>query len=659
MGDGTSREPAREALLPHRRGRRARRRRAARAPLLGARVPHHPPDQEREGPARLLAARRREPDARARAPLSRGLHHRGREEEAAARGRRAAREPAISTRATPPSCASSSSTMRGEIEAFLEELEPSRADARGSTGRARAATGRRTRAVRLGGSLLRSSQEVIQRAPNPCFGAAARTCSSSLALAAPIAMPAVAFAQDRAAPRRLERAAAAAPRRPRRRPRRRAPPPAPAPPSAAPDERPPLITPARRRAQRRAPAAPRRAREPRARRARPARARGARAAGHRRDRGPGPRGLQRRLVGTRAPGRRAARLLPHARRAVPELRLGRHGSVFQGKRPAVPLAASARPELPGRRRQPGAAPSTLCGPARRRRSATTRPSRARTCASGSIPEIHISDNLRIVSEIFALDNVVLGSTPDAYAMQPATQQRPRRRPRRQAARRTSRPATTRTRRSASSRRRRARRPPGVNSLQNSINVQRVWGEYMTPVGQLRFGRMPGQWGLGMVENAGDGIDSDYQTTLDRIMFVTGIKSLDLYFGGAWDFVSTGPDERERLQRLRRPAVQHLQPLQRQRVGGVRRAQDEPRAPAPRARARRPGRQRRRLREVSLAGPRRADGRTTTGRCRRRRSRSTSTSDRTTASSRARPGRSRPTCGSRPSGASSASRRRPR
>ena len=89
-------------------------------------------------------------------------------------------------------------------------------------------------------------------------------------------------------------------------------------------------------------------------------------------------------------------------------------------------------------------------------------------------------------------------------------------------------------------------PPtaGVNSLQNSINVQRVWGEYMTPVGQLRFGRMPDQWGLGMVDNSGDGLDSDYQTTTDRLMFITGIKSLDLYFGGAWDFVSTGPDQRD-------------------------------------------------------------------------------------------------------------------
>jgi uncharacterized protein (TIGR04551 family) len=154
------------------------------------------------------------------------------------------------------------------------------------------------------------------------------------------------------------------------------------------------------------------------------------------------------------------------------------------------------------------------------------------------PEIHISDNLRIVSEIFALDNVLLGSTPDSYAMQPANSSS-------SATAGVSRTgyvsaggnpyapvsffSTTQGAPTA-----------GVNSLQNSIAVQRVWGEYTTPVGQLRFGRMPGQWGLGMVENAGDGIDSDYQTTLDRIMFITGLKSLDLYFGGAWDFPASGP-----------------------------------------------------------------------------------------------------------------------
>ncbi len=149
------------------------------------------------------------------------------------------------------------------------------------------------------------------------------------------------------------------------------------------------------------------------------------------------------------------------------------------------------------------------------------------------PELHISDNLRILSQIDLLDNLVLGSTADTYAIKPnaggggdngsgftsagyngyaplsgfSTTQGP--------------PTA------------------GVNGYRNSIDVKRVWAEYMTPIGQLRFGRMPNHWGLGMVANSGDGIDSDYQSTVDRIMFVTGIKSVDLYIAGMWDFVNTG------------------------------------------------------------------------------------------------------------------------
>jgi uncharacterized protein (TIGR04551 family) len=43
----------------------------------------------------------------------------------------------------------------------------------------------------------------------------------------------------------------------------------------------------------------------------------------------------------------------------------------------------------------------------------------------------------------------------------------------------------------------------------------------------------------MVSNAGDGLDHDYQTNIDRILFVSGIKSADIYFGGSWDFLSSG------------------------------------------------------------------------------------------------------------------------
>jgi uncharacterized protein (TIGR04551 family) len=149
------------------------------------------------------------------------------------------------------------------------------------------------------------------------------------------------------------------------------------------------------------------------------------------------------------------------------------------------------------------------------------------------PELHISDNLRIMAQIDAFDNMVLGSTPDSYALAPSGSVGNNPLGYRSAGYNTFAPIGIFTT---------TQGPPttGINSLSNSVNFQRAWGEYMTPLGQLRFGRMPSQWGLGILSNAGDNIDADYQTNVDRIMFVTGIKSLDLYFAGMWDFVNSGP-----------------------------------------------------------------------------------------------------------------------
>ena len=52
----------------------------------------------------------------------------------------------------------------------------------------------------------------------------------------------------------------------------------------------------------------------------------------------------------------------------------------------------------------------------------------------------------------------------------------------------------------------------------NIQVTRAWGEVQTKYGQLRFGRMPVEWGAGMVWNAGNGIDADYGDTADRLQF---------------------------------------------------------------------------------------------------------------------------------------------
>lgn len=156
------------------------------------------------------------------------------------------------------------------------------------------------------------------------------------------------------------------------------------------------------------------------------------------------------------------------------------------------------------------------------------------------PELHISDNLRVLSQVDLLDNLVLGSTPDGYVNQPgsgggysvvgrggysptgafsSTQWAP---------------------------------TAGQNSLQDSVSVKRVWGEYLTPLGLLRFGRMPSQWGLGILANGGDGYDSDFQSTSDRIMFVTGFKQFDLYLAGAWDFANEGPTSASLNERQGQP-----------------------------------------------------------------------------------------------------------
>jgi uncharacterized protein (TIGR04551 family) len=146
------------------------------------------------------------------------------------------------------------------------------------------------------------------------------------------------------------------------------------------------------------------------------------------------------------------------------------------------------------------------------------------------PEIHISDNLRVLAQVDLLDNLVLGSTPDSSALVPSGVG--------QSGYNAALPNQFATLNAFSQ----TQGPPtaGVNGYKNSIDVKRAWAEYLTPLGQVRFGRMPAHWGLGMVYNSGDCIDCDYQSNVDRIMFTSGLKSLDLYFGGSWNFVSTGP-----------------------------------------------------------------------------------------------------------------------
>ncbi len=144
------------------------------------------------------------------------------------------------------------------------------------------------------------------------------------------------------------------------------------------------------------------------------------------------------------------------------------------------------------------------------------------------PQIHVSDNLRINTQVDILDNLVLGSTPEAYALRPADTGGYAVLPRNGYAPGSYLDTTQTTPTS------------GVNGLEDSVRVKRAWAEYTTPLGEVRFGRMPNHWGLGMLYNSGDGYDDDVQSTVDRLMVASGIKLLDLVIAGMWDFPSEGP-----------------------------------------------------------------------------------------------------------------------
>ena len=137
------------------------------------------------------------------------------------------------------------------------------------------------------------------------------------------------------------------------------------------------------------------------------------------------------------------------------------------------------------------------------------------------PQVNISDDIRIKMQLDMFDNMVLGSATDAafassgggYARSPFA------------------PLTPFVTSGI---------PPqyALNSFNDSIIARRAWAEVRNRMlGELRFGRMGYHWGLGMVANGGDGLDSDYQTNVDRVMVIT--KQLGLYFMAAYDFSFSG------------------------------------------------------------------------------------------------------------------------
>ncbi|WP_242345008.1 TIGR04551 family protein [Anaeromyxobacter terrae] len=111
------------------------------------------------------------------------------------------------------------------------------------------------------------------------------------------------------------------------------------------------------------------------------------------------------------------------------------------------------------------------------------------------PTLNVSELVRVRAQIDILDNYVLGSSTsklfdDPYSPYPAQFY-----------------GSTRQ-----------LYPNDPTADRAPILPKRVWGEVQTPVGLLSFGRMPSEWGLGLLTNAGGGVDEDYGDTVDRLQF---------------------------------------------------------------------------------------------------------------------------------------------
>ena len=110
------------------------------------------------------------------------------------------------------------------------------------------------------------------------------------------------------------------------------------------------------------------------------------------------------------------------------------------------------------------------------------------------PTLNVSEEVWVKSQIDFLDNLILGSTPAARGGAGQTV------------------------------------APGevtgweMVAPENAVNVRRVWGEVLTPIGQIRFGRMGDEWGMGILHNAGNRITDDYGSSVDRLMFLTKINT---------------------------------------------------------------------------------------------------------------------------------------
>lgn len=122
------------------------------------------------------------------------------------------------------------------------------------------------------------------------------------------------------------------------------------------------------------------------------------------------------------------------------------------------------------------------------------------------PQLNVSEDVRVKATFDVFDDFVLGQAPASYYGSGRT---------------------------ASSAFASTDVPQG-----DTIVARRAWAEVRNrDLGELRFGIMPQQWGLGLLYNAGDGLDDDYSTDLGRVMGIT--KVAGFYLSASYDFIAEG------------------------------------------------------------------------------------------------------------------------
>jgi len=124
------------------------------------------------------------------------------------------------------------------------------------------------------------------------------------------------------------------------------------------------------------------------------------------------------------------------------------------------------------------------------------------------PRINVANDIRVITTIDVFDNLVLGSTPVSYS---GHQDSP------VDILSTSQSATT-----------------------DMIQVKRAYA-VVTALNEqleLRFGRMPNHWGLGMLNNSGDCLNCDYGDVVDRI--AATFKIADHLFSPIYTWRASGP-----------------------------------------------------------------------------------------------------------------------